>query len=48
MFVSPVPKIGFGTAGLFKDTKSSVLVALASGYRYSAVYVKLQVQYFLL
>ena len=31
--VFSVPKIGFGTAGLFKDTKSSVLVALTSGYR---------------
>ncbi|XP_078360551.1 uncharacterized protein LOC144644870 isoform X4 [Oculina patagonica] len=28
-----MPKLGFGTAGLFKDTKSSVLVALSSGYR---------------
>ncbi|XP_022799196.1 uncharacterized protein LOC111337205 isoform X2 [Stylophora pistillata] len=28
-----IPKVGFGTAGLFKDTKDSVLVALTSGYR---------------
>lgn len=31
--VSAVPKLGFGTAGLFEDTKSSVLVALSTGYR---------------
>lgn len=28
-----VPKLGFGTAGLFEDTKSSVLLALNAGYR---------------
>ncbi|XP_068743702.1 uncharacterized protein [Montipora capricornis] len=28
-----MPKLGFGTAGLFEDTKSSVLVALNAGYR---------------
>ena len=32
--VSTVPKLGFGTAGLFEDTKSSVLSALNTGYRY--------------
>ena len=29
-----MPKLGFGTAGLFDDTKSAVSVALSSGYRY--------------
>ena len=32
--VTAVPKLGFGTAGLFEDTKSAVSVALSSGYRY--------------
>jgi len=34
LFPSTVPKLGFGTAGLFEDTKSSVLSALNTGYRY--------------
>lgn len=42
IIVSPVPKVGFGTAGLFKDTKSSVLVALSSGYRYLFINIKLR------
>lgn len=42
IIVSLVPKVGFGTAGLFKDTKSSVLVALSSGYRYLFINIKLR------
>lgn len=38
-FISTVPKLGFGTAGLFEDTKSSVLSALSTGYRYCLLLV---------
>lgn len=29
-----MPRVGFGTAGLGRDTKTAVLMALAAGYRH--------------